>query len=182
MSDTEQNVLCWLDAAASFALPEWESLPSIPLYMDQVMMFARETLSLYAREENQSPLTSSMVNNYVKTGLVDHPDHKRYGKKQLAQLVMTGLLKQVLSIQDLTVLFDGSEDPAALYDSFVSVQNSALKETSALVKEEMGAETMRSLAMRLASEANARRAVAERILSELSEREPSKKAPEKQRR
>ena len=89
MSDTEQNVLCWLDAAASFALPEWESLPSIPLYMDQVMMFARETLSLYAREENQSPLTSSMVNNYVKTGLVDHPDHKRYGKKQLARCFLT---------------------------------------------------------------------------------------------
>lgn len=180
MNDAKQNALDWLAAAEGSALPAWEALPSIPLYMDQVMMFTREALRLYERDDAQSLLTNSMVNNYVKSGLVEHPEHKRYGRTQLAQLVMTGLLKQVLSIQDLTVLLGGEEETQSLYNAFVDAQNSALRETAELAKGEMSGESLRALAMRLAAEANARRAVAERILRELSASE-NRRGGEKQK-
>lgn len=184
MLNPEENILQWLNGAEHAELPAWASLPSIPLYMDQVMMFTGEALSLYAPENGQNLLTSSMVNNYVKSGLVDHPDHKRYGRMQLAQLVMTGLLKQVLSIQDLAVLFGGPEDTESLYSAFADAQNGALRETVERVRGEMDEDKLRALAMRLAAEANARRAVAERILSALSTspEKGEKSSQEKQKR
>ena len=76
MSKVEFDCGKWLQEAEEFALPNWSALPSIPLYMDQVMMFTGEALSLFERDEKQSLLTNSMINNYVKSGVVDHPVHK----------------------------------------------------------------------------------------------------------
>ena len=84
--------------------------------MDQVMMFTGEALSLFERDEKQSLLTNSMINNYVKSGVVDHPVHKKYSKEHLSKLMMVGLLKQVLSIQDIAVLFSGEMDVLSLGD------------------------------------------------------------------
>lgn len=66
MSKVEFDCGKWLQEAEEFALPNWSALPSIPLYMDQVMMFTGEALSLFERDEKQSLLTNSMINNYVK--------------------------------------------------------------------------------------------------------------------
>ena len=69
MSKIEFDCGKWLQEAEEFALPNWSALPSIPLYMDQVMMFTGEALSLFERDEKQSLLTNSMINNYVKSGV-----------------------------------------------------------------------------------------------------------------
>ena len=116
MSKVEFDCGKWLQEAEEFALPNWSALPSIPLYMDQVMMFTGEALSLFERDEKQSLLTNSMINNYVKSGVVDHPVHKKYSKEHLSKLMMVGLLKQVLSIQDIAVLFSGEMDVLSLGD------------------------------------------------------------------
>lgn len=150
-------------------LPAWEQLPGIPLYMDQVTMVTGEALALFERDEKQSLLTSSMVNNYVKNGVVEHPVHKKYMREHLVKLMMTSLLKQVLSIQDISVLFSGGETAEQLYAAFAAAQDSALHETAALLQDETDETQLRALALRLAAEANARRAVSERILMALSE-------------
>lgn len=93
-----RSLLEWAAEAEQHALPAWDALPSIPLYMDQVTMVTGEALALFACGEKQSLLTSSMINNYVKNGLVEHPVHKKYAREHLAKLIMTSLLKQVLSI------------------------------------------------------------------------------------
>ena len=54
MSKVEFDCGKWLQEAEEFALPNWSALPSIPLYMDQVMMFTGEALSLFERDEKQS--------------------------------------------------------------------------------------------------------------------------------
>ena len=59
MSKVEFDCGKWLQEAEEFALPNWSALPSIPLYMDQVMMFTGEALSLFERDEKQSLLTNS---------------------------------------------------------------------------------------------------------------------------
>ena len=150
-----------------------EEIPNIDLYMDQVTMVTGEALALFACGEKQSLLTSSMINNYVKNGLVEHPVHKKYAREHLAKLIMTSLLKQVLSIQDISVLFSGEETAEQLYGDFAAAQDSALHETAALLQPEDNEEKLRALALRLAAEANARRAVSERILAVLSEEKAS---------
>ncbi|MBP3705466.1 MAG: DUF1836 domain-containing protein, partial [Clostridia bacterium] len=131
MSNNTENLTAWIDQAEKYNLPDWEKLPTIPLYMDQVMMFTGEALELFEHDEKQSLLTSSMINNYVKNGLVEHPVHKKYGKEHLAKLIMTSMLKQVLSIQDISVLFSGEEDAQTLYEAFTETQDAALHETAA---------------------------------------------------
>lgn len=169
MGDKKTDMAAWAAAAESYALPAWEQLPGIPLYMDQVTMVTGEALALFERDEKQSLLTSSMVNNYVKNGVVEHPVHKKYMREHLVKLMMTSLLKQVLSIQDISVLFSGGETAEQLYTAFAAAQDSALHETVALLQDETDETQLRALALRLAAEANARRAVSERILMALSE-------------
>ncbi|MGN0479206.1 MAG: DUF1836 domain-containing protein [Hominenteromicrobium sp.] len=181
MSMNTDSMMEWAQQAEQYGLPDWEKLPSIPLYMDQVMMFTGEALALFERDENQNLLTSSMINNYVKNGLVEHPVHKKYSREHLSKLMMTSMLKQVLSIQDISVLFSGSEDSRTLYAAFVSAQDNALHETAAQIHPEADESELRAMALRLAAEANARRAVAERILTALSEKK-EKKSAEKSRK
>lgn len=76
------------------ALPEWTALPDIGLYMDQVMTLMERTFA-------PGEITKSMVNNYVKVGLIRRPTGKKYDRGQLAQLVMIGVLKQALSMEDI---------------------------------------------------------------------------------
>jgi Domain of unknown function (DUF1836). len=42
-----------------------------------------------------------MVNNYVKNGLLPHPEKKRYTREHLAYLIAITFLKQVVSINDI---------------------------------------------------------------------------------
>ena len=175
MSKVEFDCGKWLQEAEEFALPNWSALPSIPLYMDQVMMFTGEALSLFERDEKQSLLTNSMINNYVKSGVVDHPVHKKYSKEHLSKLMMVGLLKQVLSIQDIAVLFSGDEDAEQLYKDFAAAQSGALHETAAGVHPESDAAALRAAALKLAAEATARQAVAQRILMAMSDEKKAKK-------
>lgn len=168
MSSESKDLNLWISQAEEYTLPNWEKLPSIPLYMDQVMMFTGEALELFEQNENQTLLTSSMINNYVKNGVVEHPVHKKYAKEHLAKLIMTSMLKQVLSIQDISVLFSGEENVQTLYEAFIDAQDTALHETAAELQTDMDPEKMRAIALRLAAEANARRAISERILLELA--------------
>ena len=102
-------IAAWARAGQGEPLPAWDDLPAIPLYMDQVILYLGESLELFQRE-GSSLLTSSMINNYVKTGLIPHPDKKKYTKEHLAGLMAVCMLKQVLPIQDIKTLFSGGMD------------------------------------------------------------------------
>ncbi|MGT2666077.1 DUF1836 domain-containing protein [Streptococcus rifensis] len=81
--------------------PVWTDLPTIDLYLDQVLLYINDLTSQF-NPRYQKPLTAAMVNNYVKHGYVRKPIKKKYGKTQLAQLTVISLLKDVFSIQELT--------------------------------------------------------------------------------
>lgn len=167
----------WARQGQEAAPPAWEELPGIPLYMDQVILYLGESLELFQRE-GSSLLTSSMINNYVKTGLIPHPDKKKYTKEHLAGLMAVCMLKQVLPIQDIKTLFSGGMDPHT-YALFRQAHTEALAETCRSLEETCasGAD-LKQAALLLAAEANAKRAAAQRILSLLGE-DVSKKPKEK---
>ena len=110
-----------------FHLPRWNELPNVDLYLDQVVNFINSTLSPYIflnndkKKENIQVLTKTMINNYVKNNLIEAPEKKLYSKIQLAKLFVICILKQVYSMQDISILISiALENTTAQekYDSF----------------------------------------------------------------
>lgn len=116
------------EQASAFHCPRWEELPKLLLYMDQVILVLEETLSLFV-EEKENVVTSTMINNYVKQKVILPPVQKKYGREQLAQLMVVCLLKKVLSINEIAGLMElmiARFSPQEAYDSFCSALENAL--------------------------------------------------------
>lgn len=79
----------------SLRFPEWALLPDLGLYMDQVVTLMDRA---FAEPLPGGELTRSMVNNYVKAGLLPRPNGKKYDREHLARLLMILVLKQALSM------------------------------------------------------------------------------------
>ena len=79
----------------------WEALPDLSLYMDQVIGYMPRQLIQYGEGER---LTSAMVNNYIKDGLMPRAEGKRYARPHLAYLTAICALKQVLPVKDAGLL------------------------------------------------------------------------------
>ncbi|MCI9272913.1 MAG: DUF1836 domain-containing protein [Clostridiales bacterium] len=172
--DPVARLLEWAEQIKQYEAISWERMPEIDLYMDQVITYMDKQLHLFQPSENGKLLTSSMINNYVKDGLLPRPDHKKYNREHLAGLMVIGILKQVLSIPDIAALFKALSDESSveqLHDSFCSIQKAALDEVSSRVEQTAahGESQLKRLAFTLSVEATARQAAAERILSELQQ-------------
>ncbi|KAF1299604.1 fatty acid-binding protein DegV [Enterococcus sp. JM4C] len=109
MDELRKELATWGTELSTFHLPKWEELPELDLYMDQVLTLIDRYLSPVIQPEKHTLLTSSMVNNYVKLGLIPAPEKKRYSKRHVAFLVAITLLKQVLTIPEIKegILFQG---------------------------------------------------------------------------
>jgi DNA-binding transcriptional MerR regulator len=99
----------WGESLVDFHLPRWDELPELDLYMDQVITLVDRYLSPVIRIDKHTLLTSSMVNNYVKKGMIPPPEKKRYTRRHVAFLIAITLLKQVLTIPEIKngILFQG---------------------------------------------------------------------------
>ncbi|MBO5728108.1 MAG: DUF1836 domain-containing protein, partial [Oscillospiraceae bacterium] len=84
----------------------WEELPDLALYMDQVISYMPRQLINYKEDDL---LTSAMVNNYIKDGLVPRAEGKRYGQVHLGYLTAVCALKKVLSVRDTGALIAAGE-------------------------------------------------------------------------
>ena len=60
-------------------LPQWKELPDLALYMDQVVSLGNR----YLEPIISGPITASMVNSYVKKGLMPKPIKKNIHRNTL---------------------------------------------------------------------------------------------------
>lgn len=130
MQEIENELSKWGAEIEQFCLPRWEQMPELDLYMDQVLTLIEDYLSPLISEENGKLLTASMVNNYVKLGLIPPPNKKRYDRQHLAFLVAITLLKQVLTIPEIKegILFQGKiNGTKEAYNLFCEEQEYALR-------------------------------------------------------
>lgn len=98
-------------SVCTFHIPRWKELPNIELYLDQVVKLINSCLAPYINPNSDSEyeselLTKTMINNYVKNNLIDAPVKKQYSRVQLAKLFVICVLKQVYSMQDISMLID----------------------------------------------------------------------------
>ena len=91
----------WGKYMESFALPSWEHLPDMELYMDQVISLVNRYLNLIPQDEADPVITASAVNNYVRLRMMPAPERKRYSRKHMACVIMICVLKQSLSLAEI---------------------------------------------------------------------------------
>ena len=161
----------FLEEALKDAAPEpWESIPEIGLYMDQVIGYLNRRLGFLA-EEDEPLLSSSMVNNYVKAGILTRPKKKRYSREQLAELYMLCSLKQVLEIQDAADVSEEYTKNHTAQDRYeaLSLHQREVAEVcrTRLNATEEDREAQIELAVRLSVEAAVCRATAVRLIDTL---------------
>lgn len=122
-------------ALKELSIPRWEELPDLDLYMDQVLSYINSRLEPLSIGEEKTVLTSSMVNNYVKTNIVKPPVKKHYKRYHLAYLFVVMLMKRCFSLSeigDLIRIYSDIENPERIardYNKFVSVFESSLRRT-----------------------------------------------------
>ena len=104
----------------SLHLPGYSELPSIDLYLDQVLRVVNDAVRPFVFSEKDAPLTGTMVNNYVKHGVLPAPQKKLYHKEHLAKLIVITIMKSVYSIPEISRFFRSfpQEDLAKNYDLF----------------------------------------------------------------
>ena len=130
----------WVRGIEGNALPEWETFPSIELYMDQVIALINQYLEMFEadREEKDYVVTAAMVNNYVKMRIVPAPVKKRYTKVHLAYLVMVCTLKQTLNMEVIKTIIPVDMEEAQvrqMYASFVQNQKKTFVKLAELMRE-----------------------------------------------
>ena len=64
-----------------------EQIPSLDLYIDQIMTLFEVELSDNKRYEDDKVLTKTMVNNYSKAGILKPIKGKKYSKEHILQML-----------------------------------------------------------------------------------------------
>ena len=80
-------------------LPNYEKIPDVGLYLDQVTKY----INSYLNEEYA--LTSNMITNYVKQKIVPKGYKKTYSRGHIAQFMLIAYFKTVLSMEQIKIIF-----------------------------------------------------------------------------
>ena len=120
----------------TFSYPKWEEIPSINLYLDQVLLYVNQ-ICPPASPDKEKGLTASMVNNYVKHGYISKPEKKKYQRKQIARLIAITTLKSVFSIQEIAQTLNTLQtetNSEELYNAFVNYMNEDIDPANPIIR------------------------------------------------
>ena len=113
----------WSHYIQNYQLPTWEQIPTLGLYMDQVLTLLSHYLPFLPRKEKEEPIiTTSAINNYVRMKLMPAPEKKKYSRVHIAYLIMICALKQSLTMSEIQrILPNGltEDEVKKTYEAFV---------------------------------------------------------------
>ena len=158
----------------------WEELPDLALYMDQIVSYMPRQLIHF---DDGEALTSAMVNNYIKDGLVPRAEGKRYGPVHLGYLTAVCALKKVLPVRDIGILLsagqESGKDAQSLYGYFCGALDRALSDTAQTIEPDAQPSDLARMALDLALRSYANQLACARILDILQPREDRSKKGKK---
>ncbi|AMC00826.1 Domain of uncharacterised function (DUF1836) [Aerococcus viridans] len=121
----------WVKSLDDVSMPRWEEITDIPLYMDQLIAVVTQYLEPFQIfSSDKKPVTPSMVNNYVKLGLIPKPIKRHYSKRHIAYLIVITLFKEVISIQDIRrvlIFLAQSQGNSNAYNQFCALLEITIK-------------------------------------------------------
>ena len=150
---------------------QWGELPDIPLYMDQVVSYlARQMITF----DEGDKLTSAMINNYVKDGLLERANGKKYGEEHLAYLIAISAFKKVMSVREmkaLTAIGRERRNSDRQYECFWQYLDEALTATAERIDPETTDHDLPKLVLELATRSYAEGLACRRLLAIMAERD-----------
>lgn len=174
MESVKKTLENWLNELDNFSFKNYEELPDLELYMDQVMTYLDRQLQIFQTSSLDKQITPSMINNYVKGEVIPSPIQKKYSKEHLSAIEEVCTLKQVLTIaevkQILDTRYEGKIEKAEIFNNFNKLNNEMLDEA---VKDSFkrlndigdnDKEGLTNLAMEFSLIANSYISIAKRIL------------------
>lgn len=90
------------DKLGQFALPPYEEIPDVGLYLEQVARYVNGPLA----EFPEMKVTPSMISNYAKAKLFSRVNKKTYSRDQIAIVFFITIAKSVLSIDYVRTALD----------------------------------------------------------------------------
>lgn len=114
----------WEKYLGSYRLPDWEELPDIGLYMEQVVTLLKGYLNYLPPElEEEQFITPAAINNYVRKKIMPEPVRKKYYRVQIAYLIMICTLKHCLSIPTLQTMLPRGMTEAEVEHTYTAYVN-----------------------------------------------------------
>ena len=165
----------WLEELENFSYKDYEKLPDIDLYMDQVITYLEKQLQIFQTSSLDKQITPSMINNYVKGDVITAPISKKYNREHMALIEEVCTLKQVLPIADVKQIIDvkhrtDNVDHAEVFNNFKDLVNEKNKQAINIAKDALNnienndLNALTNLACELAVTANAYITISKRIL------------------
>ena len=105
----------WDRFITDYHLPEWDAIPDLGLYMDQVVVLLAQYLNFIPAMPGgkESFVTSSTINNYVRLKIMPAPVKRKYFRVHIAYLIMILTMKQSISISDVQkIMPEGADIPS----------------------------------------------------------------------
>ena len=87
------------NSVKDFRLPRYNEIPNVGLYLEQTSKYISDCLA----PVQETAITSSMISNYVKKGLISNPIRKLYYRDQIAHLMFIMMAKSVVSLDNLNL-------------------------------------------------------------------------------
>ena len=147
------KLLRWEKAVSGFRLPEWENIPDIGLYMDQVLVLLSQYLGLIspatereadekgdekADEGETKIFSAAAVNNYVRLKIMPAPIKRKYYRVHIAYMIIIFTLKQAVSINIVKEMLSNElpeESVQALYSDYIVKHHAATMLFTNIVRE-----------------------------------------------
>ena len=116
--------------AANDAELKSSDIPTVDLYVDQIITLHSDKLSEGSARFYDRQLTKTMINNYAKDRVISPVKGKKYTKEQITQILFVYTLKSTLSIGEIKRLLDGAyaidgfdgKALTELYDKYTSTK------------------------------------------------------------
>ncbi len=153
----------------------WDNIPEMELYMDQVLGLMKEQ---HLGLDGDDKLTASMVNNYIKKGVLPRARGKRYTKNHIAYLTAIGLFKRVLSVSETDALLKDQLEEQEMEDFYKKLLRALDHEFNRVgnaLHQDMDREELSDAILKLAISSYAQKMACQKLLqfaAELDEGNP----------
>lgn len=151
-SETKCDLQIFTELLKNKKPQEWEQIPDIELYMDQVVAFM-ERQHIGFDEEGDETLTPAMINNYIKKGLMPRAHGKKYSREHIAYLTAICLMKQVLRVDETGDLLKWQikdRDIREFYENYCDTLKTEFNNTADMLEKPSSEEELRQMALNLA--------------------------------
>ncbi len=115
----------------------WAEIPDYGMYSEQVISYIHKVLIFYFPDTLS--LSSNMINNYVKQGILPKPVKKKYYREQIAALIVITVLKQVIPLKRIREGINLQHEIMSIEDSYEEFMEILVRSIQEVFKSSTGA-------------------------------------------